>query len=111
MDKNLIFNILSLLILITGIVTLITSIFKPSSLYRITVNEKSKTIKDKEVFIKHAKKLYIIFGLLCCIFSILSLLNIIGDTFFSLSLSWLAMSIGIANSKLLNKFSQNIKDV
>lgn len=75
MNKSIILNVLSLLILLFGIISIIISIINPMLL--IKLNKQSYPIKNKYKFIKSIQKLYIFFGIACIIMPILTLSKII----------------------------------
>ncbi|QAA32151.1 hypothetical protein [Clostridium manihotivorum] len=108
MNRDMILNILSTLVLIIGIVNIIIASFKPAKLVKLDnykLNGRTYTIKDKPGFIKHNQKVYALFGIICSIISIITLLKIGDFTFFAVGVSFTVAFLGLINSISIKKFA------
>lgn len=108
MNKSIIFNILVLFILLIGIISIIIATIKPMNLInldKLKLNGKNYSIKDKHGFIKYNQKVYLIFGIMCSVISILSLFKIIDNIIFCIGVSLICITVGLVNSISIKKYA------
>ena len=104
MNKSIILDILYLLVLIIGIVSIIIATIKPMNLNMF--NKGNYLIKDKQGFIKYNQKLYIVFGIICSIISILSLFKIIKGNMFGIGVGSCVAIVSVINSISIKKYTK-----
>ena len=104
MNKSIILDILYLLVLIIGIVSIIIATIKPMNLNPF--NKGYYLIKDKQGFIKYNQKLYIVFGIVCSIISILSLFKIIEGRMFGIGVGSCVAIVSVINSISIRKYTE-----
>lgn len=102
MDKVTFLNIFSVLILLAGSACIILAFLNPNRL--MDSSKRYSAIKDKQGFIKANKKLYVVFGVVCIITAILSLLEIMNLIFGAMTVSLASAVVNLINSSLIKKY-------
>ncbi|GFP74724.1 hypothetical protein [Clostridium fungisolvens] len=108
MNKDVIFNMIVLSILIIGILSIVVATIKPMKLInldKIKPNGKAYIIKDKQGFIKYNQKVFWGFGIMCSVISILSLAKIIDYSTFCIGVGFIISIVALLNSISIKKYA------
>lgn len=103
MLRNILMNILLLLVLITGFISFLIAVISPSKLIKLT--KEHNLIKNEKGFIKYNQKLYSIFGLMCIIISLLTLFKIVDNLAFVITMLLFAIIVSFINPRAIKKYS------